>query len=115
MADKVQTVDYEITPEALKSLLESGDSDVIVLDVREPWEIETASLAGSTNIPMNDIPTRFNVELDLEKHIIVVCHHGVRSMTVTAWLRQQGLERVQSLRGGIDRWSREIDPKVPLY
>jgi rhodanese-related sulfurtransferase len=47
VTDKVQTLDYEITPEELKSLLESGDSDVIVLDVREPWEVETASLAGS--------------------------------------------------------------------
>ena len=51
-------MDYEITPEALKSLLESGDSDVIVLDVREPWEIETASLAGSTNIPRAHLMSR---------------------------------------------------------
>jgi rhodanese-related sulfurtransferase len=108
-------LDYEIAPEELKLLLDSADSDVVVLDVRAPWEIETASLAGSMNIPMGEIPERFNVELDLQKHIIVVCHHGVRSMNVTAWLRQQGVERVQSLRGGIDRWAREIDPKVPLY
>ena len=87
----------------------------MVLDVREPWEIETASIAGSKNIPMSDIPARFTKELDPEKHIVVICHHGVRSMNVTAWLRQQGFEDVQSLRGGIDRWSREIDPKVPLY
>jgi rhodanese-related sulfurtransferase len=64
---------------------------------------------------MNDIPARFSEELDPEKRIVVICHHGVRSMNVTAWLRQQGLADVQSLRGGIDRWSREIDPKVPLY
>jgi rhodanese-related sulfurtransferase len=62
-----------------------------------------------------DIPARFNQELDLDSHIVVVCHHGVRSMNVTAWLRQQGFERVQSLRGGIDRWAREVDPSVPLY
>lgn len=108
------TLDYEIAPEELKALLDSN-SDVVVLDVREPWEIETASLAGSTNIPMGDIPARFSQELDPEKHIVVICHHGVRSMNVTAWLRQHGFDDVQSLRGGIDRWSREIDPKVPLY
>lgn len=107
-------MDYEITPEELKTLLEDKAA-VEVLDVREPWEIETASLAGSTNIPMNDIPARSTEELDREKHIVVICHHGVRSMNVTAWLRQQGFARTQSLRGGIDRWAREIDPKVPLY
>jgi rhodanese-related sulfurtransferase len=64
---------------------------------------------------MNDIPARFRGELDPEKHIVILCHHGVRSMNVTAWLRQQGYEKTQSLRGGIDRWAREIDPKIPLY
>ena len=71
----------------------------MVLDVREPWEIETASIAGSKNIPMDDIPARFNEELDPEKHIVVVCHHGVRSMNVTAWLRQQGFDK-----GAIVAW-----------
>lgn len=109
------SLDYEIAPEQLKGLLDSRDPDVVVVDVREPWEIQTASLAGSVNIPMGDIPARHSQELDPEKHFVIICHHGVRSMNVTAWLRQQGFERVQSLRGGIDRWSREIDPKVPLY
>ncbi|MGB8889934.1 MAG: rhodanese-like domain-containing protein [Candidatus Korobacteraceae bacterium] len=107
-------MDYEIAVEELRSLLE-GKSDVVVLDVREPWEFETAKIASSRHIPMGDIPARFNQELDPEDHIVVVCHHGVRSMNVTAWLRQQGFEKVQSLRGGIDRWAREIDPKVPIY
>ncbi len=107
-------IDYEIAPEDLNSLLES-ESDIVVLDVREPWEFETAKIAGSKHIPMGDIPARFNQELDPEKHIVVVCHHGVRSMNVTAWLRQQGFEKVQSLRGGIDRWARQIDSKVPIY
>jgi len=107
-------MDYEITPEELQSLLEH-DSDVVVLDVREPWELATASMGHSVHIPMNDIPARFGNQLDPEKHIVVVCHHGVRSMNVTVWLRQQGFEKVQSLRGGIDRWARQIDPAVPVY
>ncbi len=77
--------------------------------------LNVAELQGSKHIPMGDVPARFNQELDPEDHIVVVCHHGVRSMNVTAWLRQQGFEKVQSLRGGIDRWAREIDPKVPIY
>lgn len=107
-------MDYEIAPEELKLLLDTN-SDVVVLDCREPWEVETASIVGSRHIPMNDIPARFSAELAPEKHIVVVCHHGVRSMNVTAWLRQQGFGKVQSLSGGIDRWARQIDTKVPLY
>lgn len=107
-------MDYEITTEELK-LLREGNASHVLLDVREPWEVSTASIEGSRHIPMGEIPARFNQELDPEDHIVVVCHHGVRSMNVTAWLRQQGFERTQSLRGGIDRWAREVDPGVPLY
>ena len=107
-------MDYEVAPEELHALLESN-SDIVVLDVRETWEVETAKIGNSKHIPMNDIPARFNQELDPEKHIVVICHHGVRSMNVTAWLRKQGFEKVQSLRGGIDRWARQVDPKVPVY
>jgi rhodanese-related sulfurtransferase len=107
-------MDYEVSHVELKSLLDSG-AEVTLLDVREPWEHQASRIAGSTLIPMGEIPARFNQELDPEAHIVVICHHGVRSMNVTAWLRQQGYERVQSLRGGIDRWAREIDPTIPLY
>ncbi|HME31447.1 MAG TPA: rhodanese-like domain-containing protein [Terriglobales bacterium] len=107
-------MDYEITPEQLKALRDDENS-VTVLDVRELWEYDVAKIAGSKHIVMGDIPARFNQELDPEDHIVVVCHHGVRSMNVTAWLRQQGFEKVQSLQGGIDRWARQIDPSVPLY
>ena len=107
-------MDYEIKPEELQALL-ANNSDIVVLDCREPWEFEIAKIETSWHIPMNEIPARFQEELDPEKRTVVVCHHGVRSMNVTMWLRQQGFEKVQSLRGGIDRWAREIDPKVPLY
>ena len=107
-------MDYEITPEALKALRDSG-SDVTMLDVREPWEYEAAKIAGSRHSAMTDIPARFTQELDPDHHIVVVCHRGVRSMNVTAWLRQQGFEKVQSLQGGIDRWARQVDPSLPVY
>ena len=100
-------------PEEVKARLERGE--VLLLDVREPEELHLAAIAGATHIPMGDIPMRANQELDPEAHIVVVCHHGVRSLNVTHWLRQQGFERAQSMRGGIDRWARTVDPTVPVY
>jgi rhodanese-related sulfurtransferase len=107
-------MEYEISVADVKSMRDA-EQEIILLDVREPWEIDVAHISGSKHIPMGEIPARFNQELDPDDHIVVVCHHGVRSMNATAWLRQQGFEKVQSLRGGIDRWSREIDSSVPLY
>jgi rhodanese-related sulfurtransferase len=107
-------MDYEITPEEVKAKLDAGEAFTL-LDVREPWEIETASLSGAKVIPMGDVPSRAHQELDPEDYIVVVCHHGVRSMNVTAWLRQQGFEKAQSMRGGIDAWSRSVDGKVSTY
>jgi rhodanese-related sulfurtransferase len=108
------SMDYEITPEEVKAKLDAGESFKL-LDVREPWEIETARIDGAALIPMGDIPSRAHQELDPEDHLVVLCHHGVRSMNVTVWLRQQGFEKVQSMRGGIDAWSRRVDSKVPMY
>ena len=107
-------MDFEISAGQVKALQKSGAAFTL-LDVRESWEWEKARIDGAKHIPMGDVPTRAHQELDPDQHIVVVCHHGVRSMNVTAWLRQQGFEKAQSLRGGIDRWSREIDPAVPLY
>ena len=107
-------MDYEITPEEVKTKIDQGEKFTL-LDVRESWEFETASMAGAKLLPMGDVPSRAHQELDPEDHIVVICHHGVRSMNVTAWLRQQGFEKAQSMRGGIDAWSRQIDGSVPLY
>ncbi len=107
-------MDYEITPEEVKMMLDRGEQ-CMLLDVRELWEFEAARIDGAKLIPMGDIPARAHQELDPEVHIVVICHHGVRSMSVTAWLRQQGFEEAQSMRGGIDAWSRRVDAKVSLY
>ena len=107
-------IEYEITPEELKAKMDSGE-ELTLLDVREPQEYEIARIEGSKLIPMGDVPMRANQELDPDDYIVVICHHGVRSLNVTNWLRQQGFERAQSMRGGIDRWSRTVDPKVPTY
>jgi rhodanese-related sulfurtransferase len=107
-------MDYEITPEEVKTKLDRGE-EFTLLDVREPWEFETAHMDGAKLLPMGDVPSRAHQELDPEDQIVVVCHHGVRSMNVTAWLRQQGFAKAQSMRGGIDAWSRQVDGNVPVY
>jgi rhodanese-related sulfurtransferase len=107
-------MDYEIAPEEVKAKLDQGEHFTL-LDVREPWEFETAHIDGAKLIPMGDVPARAHQELDPEDHIVVICHHGVRSMNVTAWLRQQGFEKAQSMRGGIDAWSRRMDGNVTVY
>ncbi|HXJ86455.1 MAG TPA: rhodanese-like domain-containing protein [Candidatus Binatia bacterium] len=107
-------MEYEITAEEVKAKIEAGGAFTL-LDVREPWEFETAKISGAKLMPMGEVPSRAHQELDPEDHIVVVCHHGVRSMNVTVWLRQQGFEKAQSMRGGIDAWSRRVDQRVPMY
>ena len=107
-------MEYEITPEEVKCKLDAKEAFTL-LDVREPWEFETACIDGAKLMPMGDVPSRAHQELDPDDHVVVICHHGVRSMNVTAWLRQQGFEKAQSMRGGIDAWSQRVDEKVQRY
>jgi rhodanese-related sulfurtransferase len=106
-------LDYEITAAEAAALLKSGEARLI--DVREPWEVAITHIEGSLHMPMGDVPSRANQELDPEERLLVVCHHGIRSMNVAVWLRNQGFEQAQSLRGGIDAWSTEVDPTVSRY
>lgn len=107
-------MDLEITVADLKAKLAS-EPPPLLLDVREPWEFDTAHIEGSTLMPMGDVPRRAFQEFDEEQPIYVLCHHGARSLSVTVWLRNQGFEKAQSVSGGIDAWSRQIDPTVPRY
>lgn len=106
-------LDYEISPAEVAALLKENKARLI--DVREPWEFQTARVEGSVLIPMGDVPSRAHQELDPDERLVVMCHAGVRSMNVTVWLRNQGFENVQSMRGGIDAWSTDVDPAVPRY
>ena len=87
----------------------------LLLDVREPWEHQTASLPNALLMPMGEVTSRAHTELDPDAPIVVMCHHGARSLSVTMWLRDQGFTHAQSLAGGIDAWSRSVDPEVPRY
>ncbi len=86
----------------------------VVLDVRELWEVQTASLAGTVTIPMRDIPAR-SEELDDDTPTVCLCHHGARSAQVAMFLESRGHKNLYNLQGGIDAWSRQVDPSVPLY
>jgi rhodanese-related sulfurtransferase len=102
-----------IEPTALKARLDRGDH-VVILDVREPYEVFLASFPGATHIPMGDIPSRLT-ELDPDRETVVVCHHGIRSAQVAIYLARMGFEHVLNLSGGIDAWSETADPAIPRY
>jgi rhodanese-related sulfurtransferase len=110
-----QPLPIEIDVRSVKQMLDSGEKFAL-LDCREPNEVATARIAGSTHIPMKQIPSRL-AELEPFKsgRIVVHCHHGGRSQRVTQYLRQQGYDQVQNMSGGIDVWSLEVDPAVPRY
>jgi rhodanese-related sulfurtransferase len=86
----------------------------MLLDVREPDEIVTASIAGATTIPMAEVPNRLG-ELPHDVPIVVMCHGGTRSGRVTGFLNANGFPNAVNLAGGIDDWSERIDPSVPRY
>jgi len=103
----------EIGVEELKRRREAGE-DFVLLDVREPDELATASIPWATAIPMGQIPMRMD-ELSRDKPIVVMCHHGGRSDRVAQFLAANGYDRAVNLAGGIDAWSRTVDPAVPRY
>ncbi|MCX7241835.1 MAG: rhodanese-like domain-containing protein [Burkholderiales bacterium] len=90
----------------------------LVLDVREPAELQVASVRADgfdlRTIPMGVIPPRLN-ELDPEQPIACLCHHGGRSMQVAQFLQSRGFSNVANIAGGINAWSAELDPSVPRY
>ncbi len=102
-----------ITPAELDGQMTRGDR-VSLIDVREPEEYLIASIAGARLLPLS----RFNEwagTLDPEAETVVMCHHGIRSAQVCAFLAQQGFQKLHNLAGGIDRWSCEVDRSVPRY
>jgi rhodanese-related sulfurtransferase len=102
----------EITVQQL-ALLYQADSTLFILDVREPWELEKATLKRAVNIPLASL-WKQQKALPQNKPIYVVCHHGVRSLKVALFLRQERYD-AYSLRGGIDAWARDIDASIGFY
>ena len=107
------TLPPEIAPATLAAWREAGEPHALI-DVREPWEVEVAAIAGAIFVPMGDVPSRIAM-LPRDVPLVVLCHHGARSFRVMSWLRSQGLANAVNLAGGIDAWSRDVDPSVPRY
>jgi rhodanese-related sulfurtransferase len=112
LIDQVRPADL---PDWLKA---QGGVTPVVLDVREPWEVQTAAVRADgftlVTIPMNQIPARWG-ELDPARPLACLCHHGTRSAQVAMFLERNGFRLVANVAGGIEAWSRELDPTVPRY
>ncbi len=102
----------QISAKELQQRLQQAS--VTILDVREPWEYEKAHIEGSVHIPMGQIPQRHN-ELSPEQEIVVMCHHGMRSLQVSQYLEKTGFTNIANLAGGIDAWARDVDSNIPTY
>ena len=105
----------QITPVQLAAWLADAKRDKpVLLDVREPWEWETARIDGAQHIPMREIPARAG-ELDKGRDVVAICHHGGRSQQVAMFLEKNGFAKIHNLQGGVDAWARTVDPNVPTY
>jgi rhodanese-related sulfurtransferase len=105
----------QITPAQLAAwLADASRPKPLLLDVREPWEHEQARIEGSQLVPMGEITARVG-ELDRTREVVAICHHGGRSLQVAMFLEKNGFANVHNLSGGVDAWSRTVDPSVPLY
>src|SRR5262245_25445232 len=103
----------EISVQELEARRRRGENP-LVLDVREDWELQLASIPGVVHGPMNQIPARL-AEMSREAETIVMCHAGGRSMRVAQFLVNQGFSNVANLTGGISAWSQSVDATVPQY
>lgn len=104
--------DFDISVGELNDRIEKGSAPFL-LDVREPLEVKIVSIGGY-HIPLRELPSRLG-ELSAGQEIVVYCHHGIRSRLAVQFLREAGFEQARNLAGGIDAWSREIDPTKPVY
>lgn len=103
----------QIDAPTLAELLRTVDPPFL-LDVREPWEVEICALPGAVNLPMGAVPERLG-ELPPDRAIVVICHHGMRSLQVTHFLRSRGFEAARNLAGGVDSWAQAVDFTMPRY
>ena len=97
----------------LSALLQETNS-LYLLDVRTPAEYEIARIEGSHLLPLNELTRRLN-EIPTDQNIVVICHHGVRSLSAAMYLENQLVMDIYNLSGGINEWSNQVDPAVPLY
>lgn len=104
----------QFTPHQLRAYLETARPAPLLLDVREPWEHEICRIEGSRPVPMRAVPAAA-AELDRDREVVAICHHGIRSAMIARHLETIGFTRLINLQGGIDAWAREVDPTMPVY
>jgi rhodanese-related sulfurtransferase len=106
----------ELSPEEAQARLRQPGGAVLI-DVREPEEFALARIEGAVLIPMQAVPAELQQleALSDEADLLILCHHGVRSLQVASWLRARNIENCYSISGGIDRWSWEVDASIPRY
>jgi rhodanese-related sulfurtransferase len=105
----------QLTARQLKEWLEDpARGKPVLVDVREPWELEVCRLPGVRPMPMRSVPARY-LELERDAETVIVCHHGARSFQVGMFLEHQGFSRIFNLYGGMAAWSQDADPATPTY
>jgi rhodanese-related sulfurtransferase len=105
----------QLTAAQLKEWLDDPAREKpVLIDVREPWELDVCRIDGVKPVPMRTIPARF-LELKRDAETVVICHHGARSYQVCMFLEQQGFGKLYNLYGGMAAWSRDVDPTTPTY
>ena len=103
-----------ITPVQLKDLMSDPEAEIIIVDVREDWELERCKIDNCLHIPMGAIPNSLH-QLEFNLPIIVYCHHGLRSMQVANFLTSHGYIHVLNLEGGINAWAQDVEPEMEIY
>ncbi len=104
----------QISAEELFNLLRTKRNETLLLDVRDAWERELCNIEGSIHMSVMEIANHLN-ELDPEAEIVVICHHGMRSMQVAGYLETNGFNKVSNLAGGIDAWALSVEPEMTRY
>lgn len=106
---------HQVTPGELKAWLDDASRPApLLLDVREPWEVEICRIHGSRSLPMGELISRWP-DLDPDLPTVVICHHGVRSLQVAHFLARSGFDQAINLRGGVAAWAAEVDPSMARY
>jgi rhodanese-related sulfurtransferase len=114
VSNPTNPLSLEIQPLEVKDLMDRG-VPLRLIDVREPEEHANCRIEAARLIPMQTIPQHLQDLDDDGPQLVVFCHHGVRSLSVVDWLRNQGVDNCRSMAGGIDLWSLQVDPGVPRY
>jgi len=104
----------ELSALELQAHLENCEAQPLLLDVRQPWELDICKIENSVFIPMSQVPSKID-SLDADNEIVVICHHGIRSRSVGRYLEHAGFSNIINLSGGVDQWAKTVDKQMATY